>query len=240
MKIGDVDLRVWVPRVALVGALAAGYVILVRLGYLPLNPLDSLFWFGEQVRNELPKYGVLAPIIYVFLYAAQIVIAPMPGVALAYAAGYLFGPIAIVYSMAGILIGSAVAFTLARRLGWPIIEKMAPKGWIERWRNLSAVNSSFTWFLLMLAPTADVFYFIAGLTTLTFRRFMLIVLIGRLPGIILSSYLGDNIETLGVQWVFILIGAMLVVAVLGNWLRQKVERRALKDAALAEPEIQEL
>jgi uncharacterized membrane protein YdjX (TVP38/TMEM64 family) len=210
--------------------------VLVRIGWLPLNPLDWLFALGERVRAELPKYGPLAPVIYVFLYAAQIVVAPLPGAALAYTAGYLFGPIAALYSMLGILIGASLGFVLARRLGWPLIEKLAPASWIERWRNLSAVNSSFTWFLLMLAPTADIFYFIAGLTTLTFRRFMVIVLLGRLPGIILSSYLGANIEAFGVQWIFVLIGAMLVIALAGNWVRQRVEKRALLDAQSVENE----
>lgn len=228
MKIGNLDLRIWLPRLAIVGALAALYYLLVRVGWLPSNPLVWLLGLGEQVRAELPKYGALAPVVYIFVYAAQIVIAPLPGAALAYTAGYLFGPVAAaLYSMAGILIGSALAFVLARRLGWPLIEKFTPRSWIERWRSLSAVNSSFTWFLLMLAPTADVFYFIAGLTTLSFPRFMLLVLLGRTPGILLSSFLGANIETFGVQWIFVLIGAMLVISLVGNWVRQRVEKRAL-------------
>ncbi len=230
MKIYNIDLRVWLPRVALLGAVLACYYLLVRIGWLPVNPFEFLFAFGEQARAELPKYGALAPIMYIFLYALQIVIAPIPGAALAYTAGYLFGPIAAVYSMLGILIGSALGFVLARRFGMPLIEKLAPKSWVERWHNLAAVNSSFTWFLLMLAPTADVFYFIAGLTRLSFRRFMLIVLLGRTPGILLSSYLGANFEAFGVQWVFILIGAMLLISLAGNWLRQRVEKRALQDA----------
>jgi uncharacterized membrane protein YdjX (TVP38/TMEM64 family) len=234
MKIYNIDLRVWLPRLALIGALAAGYYLLVRIGWLPLNPLEWLFTLGEQARTELPKYGALAPVVYILLYAAQIVIAPVPGAALAYAAGFVFGPIAAVYSITGILIGSALGFLLARRFGMPLIEKLAPPSWIDRWRNLAAVNSSFTWFLLMLAPTADVFYFIAGLTTLSFRRFMLIVLLGRLPGIILSSYLGANFEAFGFQWVIVLIGAMMVIALAGNWLRQRVEKRALRAAQAVE------
>lgn len=236
MKFYNFDLRVWLLRLAVLGAVAAVYILLVRIGWLPLNPFEPLFALGERVREELPKYGPLAPILYIFLYAAQIVIAPLPGAALAYTAGYLFGPIAAVYSMLGILIGSALGFILARRLGWPLIEKLAPASWIERWRNMSAVNSSFTWFLLMLAPTADVFYFIAGLTTLSFRRFMIIVVLGRLPGIILSSYLGANIEAFGIQWVFILIGVMLVISLVGNWLRGRIEKRALVAAQSAESE----
>lgn len=237
MKLFDIDLRVWLPRLALAGALGAIYVLLVKIGWLPLNPLETMFAFGEQFRAELPRYGALAPLAYIGLYALQIVIAPLPGAALAYTAGYLFGPVpAAAYSITGILIGSALGFLLARRFGMPIIEKMAPKSWIERWRSLAAVNSSFTWFLLMLAPTADVFYFVAGLTTLSFRRFMLIVLIGRLPGIILSSYLGANIEAFGAQWIVILIGAMLLVALAGNWLRQRVEKRAFLDAQVVESE----
>lgn len=236
MRIGNIDLRVWAPRLALVGACAAIYYFLVRLGLLPLNPFEWLYTLGEQARTELPKYGAWAPLVYIFVYAAQIVIAPIPGAALAYAAGFLFGPIAALYSITGILIGGALGFLLARRFGMPVIEKIAPPSWIERWRNLAAVNSAFTWFLIMLAPTADFFYFIAGLTTLSFRRFMLIVLLGRLPGIVLSTYLGANFEAFGVQWIFVLIVAMLLIALAGNWLRQRVEKRALLDAGVGKVE----
>src|SRR5258708_1869459 len=194
-----------------------------------------MFGLGDELRAELPKYGALAPLAYTAFYALQIVIAPIPGAPLSYTAGFLFGPIAAsFYSMVGIMVGSAIAFFLARRFGWPLIEKMAPKSWIDRWRNLSAVNSSFTWFLLMLAPTADVFYFIAGLTTLSFRRYMFLVFVGRLPGIVLSAYLGANIETFGVQWIFILIAAMLAVSLAANWLRGRVEKRALAAARRVE------
>lgn len=227
MKIGNINLRVWLPRVAIVAVLAVGYFVLAQSGWLPANPIAWLLGLGDQLRAELPKYGPLAPLAYIAFYALQIVIAPIPGAPLAYTAGFLFGAIpAAIYSITGIMIGSALGFLLARRFGMPLIEKLAPKSWIAHWRNLAAVNSSFTWFLIMLAPTADVFYFVAGLTTLSFRRFMLIVLLGRLPGIILSSFLGENIETFGAQWILVLIGAMLAIALLGNWIRQRVEQRA--------------
>ncbi len=232
------DLRIWLPRVIAVVAVVIVYFVLAKLGWVPANPIAWLFALGDQLKAELPKYGPLAPLAYAAFYALQIVIAPIPGAPLSYTAGYLFGPVAAAfYSMLGIMVGSAIAFFLARRFGWPLIEKMAPKSWIDRWRNLSAVNSSFTWFLLMLAPTADVFYFIAGLTTLSFRRYMLLVLLGRLPGIVLSSYLGANIETFGVQWVFVLIGAMLLVSLAANWLRGRIEKRALEAAERAEEKL---
>lgn len=237
MKLGAINLRVWLPRLAIVGAVIAGYAVAVLIGWIPLNPFEGMFATGDQLRAQLKSYGALAPVVYIALYALQIVIAPIPGAALAYAAGYVFGAVpATIYSITGILIGSAFGFLLARRFGMPLIEKMAPKSWIERWSNLSQVNSTFTWFLLMLAPTADVFYFIAGLTRLSFRRFMLIVLLGRLPGIILSSWLGDNFDKYGAQWIFVLIGAMLLVALGGNWLRQRIEKRAMVDAKIIEPE----
>lgn len=227
MNIRNINLRIWLPRLALLGAAAAAYYLAVQFGWVPANPAAWMFEIGDRVKEELPKYGILGPVVYGLFYALQIVIAPIPGAPLAYTAGYLFGPVvASIFSMLGILLGSAIAFLLARRLGWPLIEKITPPSWIERWRNLAAVNSSITWFLLMLAPTADVFYFVAGLTTLSFRRFMLLVIVGRLPGIILSSIVGANIETFGAQWIVILIGALLLISLGGNWLRQRVEKRA--------------
>jgi len=238
MKLENFITRVWLTRLALVVACIAAYLLLVKIGWLPLNPFEWLLTLGDQLRTELPKYGPLAPILYIGFYALQIVVAPIPGAPLAYTAGYLFGAVpAAIYSMVGILIGGGISFLLTRRFGMPLIQKFTPQSWLDRWQNLTAVNSSFTWFLLMLAPTADVFYFIAGLTKLSFRRFMLLVLFGRLPGIILSSYLGDNIEKFGAQWIFILIAAMLLISLAGNWVRQRIEKRTLTTvSAPVEPE----
>jgi uncharacterized membrane protein YdjX (TVP38/TMEM64 family) len=238
MNLRNIDSRAWVPRLAWVFTAVFLYVILVYSGLVPLDPVSWLLDVGDRVRAELPRYGALAPIVYIAFYALQIVLAPLPGAALAYTAGYLFGPVlAPIYSMIGILIGSALGFVAARRLGWPIVEKMAPTRWIERWRSMATVNSGYTWFLVFLAPTADVFYFIAGLTTLSFRRFMGLVLLGRTPGIILSSVLGANIETFGAQWIIVLIAAMLLISVAGHYMRDWIKRRALTQSTDRSPSV---
>lgn len=228
MSFQESKFRSWFPYILGGIATIIVYGVLVIYGILPLNPFTWLLDVGDQVRSQLPAFGPLAPLAYIALYAAQIIIAPLPGQGLAFTAGFLFGSFwAPIYSMVGILVGGIIAFIGARRIGWPLVERMAPKSWLDRWRNLAAVNSEFTWFLLMLAPTADVFYFIAGLTTLRLRRFILIMLLGRTPGIVLSSFIGANVESFGAQWMFVLIAALLLIAWLGNVLRQRIEQRAL-------------
>jgi uncharacterized membrane protein YdjX (TVP38/TMEM64 family) len=216
----------WRVQAIAVIAATALWILLAQIGWVPLNPFDGLVPIAEGLREELPTYGAFAPLVYVFVYAAQIVIAPIPGHGLSFTAGFLFGaPLATLYSLCGILIGSTIAFIAARQLGWPLIEKMAPRSWIESWRNLATVNSSFTWFLVMLAPTADVFYYIAGLTRLTLKRMLVLVLLGRGPGIVLSTLIGGNVESLGAGWILVLIGALFVVAWFGHFVRARLQKK---------------
>lgn len=215
----------WAVKSIAVLTATALWILLAQIGWVPLNPFDGLMPMAEGIREELPNYGAFAPLVYIFVYVAQIVIAPIPGHGMAFTAGFLFGaPLATLYSLCGILIGSAIAFVAARQLGWPLIEKMAPRSWIERWRNLATVNSSFTWFLVMLAPTADVFYYIAGLTRLTLKRMLLLVLLGRGPGIVLSTFIGGNAESLGAGWIVVLVGALFVLAWFGHFVRVRLQK----------------
>ena len=122
--------------VALVGV-GMGWLAFAPSGWSPAELFSMMLTQAERLRADLPNYGALAPLAYIALYAGQIVVAPIPGHGLSFTAGYLFGPLAAaLYSLIGIWLGSGLAFGAARRIGWPLIEKMAPRSWIERWRGL--------------------------------------------------------------------------------------------------------
>jgi uncharacterized membrane protein YdjX (TVP38/TMEM64 family) len=206
-------------------------VSVVVLGWLWFTGWLDALWrplisAAEMIRADLPNYGPFAPLAYIALYAGQIVIAPIPGAGLSVVGGFLFGTfLSVVYSLIGIWLGGGAGFVVGRRMGWPLIERLAPHSWLQHWRNLATVNSSFTWFLLMLAPTIDAVYFIAGLTTLSLQRFLLLIALGRAPGLIVSSFLGAHSATFGPEWWLGLVAMLIVLAWLGHWLRDKLERR---------------
>jgi hypothetical protein len=59
------------------------------------------------VRTEIAELGALAPVAFVALQTAQVVLAPVPGQVLGGVGGYLFGTVAgTVFSMVGVVLGS--------------------------------------------------------------------------------------------------------------------------------------
>ena len=67
------------------------------------------------------SFGPYSPLAYILLQIIQVVVAPIPGGAIEFLGGYLFGVTAgFLYSMIGLILGSWLAFSLAR-----IFEKLA-------------------------------------------------------------------------------------------------------------------
>jgi uncharacterized membrane protein YdjX (TVP38/TMEM64 family) len=85
---------------------------------------SQLFWDvkdyfkPELLEAWLQESGYFAPIIYMLLMAAAVIISPIPSLPLDITAGAFFGPfLGTVYSVAGALAGALVSFLIARSLG---------------------------------------------------------------------------------------------------------------------------
>lgn len=154
--------------------------------------LDSV----EAVKQWLLSFGGFTPLIYFLFQILQVVIAPLPGGTTTLVGGALFGwTKGFLLSEAGILIGTAMAFAIGRRLGRPVIMKLVPKKWTD-W--LDAVKDSrlnMVLFLIFLFPgfPDDIFCYLAGLTKMNFKTFMLIAIFGRTPGFLMTTLMGAGI-----------------------------------------------
>jgi uncharacterized membrane protein YdjX (TVP38/TMEM64 family) len=122
------------------------------------------------------------------------------------------------------MLGASIAFWLARRLGRPFVERMVSR---NDWRVLddwAAVNG---WQVVLISRFIPVIAFnlinyAAGLTGLSWWRFIWTTGVGILPLTTLMVVMGDNVESLGWEsWLALLIGG----AVLWLLLRQKLRTR---------------
>jgi uncharacterized membrane protein YdjX (TVP38/TMEM64 family) len=92
--------------------LLAGYAIAVAFYNLPLD-IDA-----EPFQEWVEDLGWWGPLAYMGLLALSVLIAPIPNAPIFVAAGLAWGPVlGTIYSMAGMAIGSIVAFYLARWAG---------------------------------------------------------------------------------------------------------------------------
>ena len=75
----------------------------------------SLLLQPDRVREWLNGAGRMAPLLFIGVMAAAVVISPIPSLPLDIAAGTVFGPIAgTLYASIGALIGAMISFLIAR------------------------------------------------------------------------------------------------------------------------------
>lgn len=194
-----------------------GYFVLAMVATTLLvwwlnEPVTALLHAAGGVRNWLMSYGPLAPIMYVIFYAAQILIAPLPGNFLAFFAGYVFGFWdGLFLSLLGLTIGASLAVLIARRYGRPLLERFFDRGELVRWERKLRLRSPLVWYVFFLFPVPDLVIYVAGMGTLQLRWLLPAILLGRATGILLGITLGNFTAVMPVQWVIIQWMLLLVL-----------------------------
>ncbi len=202
---------------ALVAAVIAG-VVLARTDLLTL-------FDGRALREFVAGFGPLAPVVFVLLVAAQVVLAPIPGQAVGFVGGYLFGPVAgSVYAVLGLGIGSTVVFWLAKRYGRPFVERALPPETVDRFDAFVERAGTPALFLVFLipGPPDDAVCFAAGLTDLRISRLVAIAVLGRAPSIVVTTVSGASLADGDAGLAIGLLVALAALAAVGYRYRRRL------------------
>lgn len=148
----------------------------------------------DQLVAWMRGGGARGPLICIGIQFLQVVIFAIPGEITQIAAGYVFGAWwGFLYSIVGILIGSAFNFGFARAVGRPAVQRIVGSnrlteidGQLKSRTGLAAV---FVLFLLPGMPK-DVMSYAAGLTAIRFLAFLSISVVARFPALLLSTLFG--------------------------------------------------
>lgn len=179
------------------------------------EPVATLLRTAGDVRTWLMGFGPLAPVVYVLFYAAQILVAPLPGNFLAVLAGYLFGFWwGLLLSLVGLTIGAFLAVLISRRFGRPLLERFFNHAELVRWERKLRLRSPLVWYVFFLFPVPDLVMYVAGLGTLQLRWLLPAILLGRATGILIGITLGNFTAVLPPQWV---IFQWVLLVVLGGF-----------------------
>jgi uncharacterized membrane protein YdjX (TVP38/TMEM64 family) len=200
-----------VTLVFTIAALAALVLLLVFAG----GRAWHLFRHPEELRLLVRDWGAWAPVGIILLQVVQIAVAPLPGNALSFAAGYALGlwP-TVVWLMIGVMLGAALDFLLVKLLGRRLLKYFLSPARLARLDALVLRRGTFYIFLLLLVPNpvGDWVYYLAGLTSMPLPLFLGLVLIARLPSNLLECTVGASATHFGWrEWV--VVG--LVAAILG-------------------------
>jgi uncharacterized membrane protein YdjX (TVP38/TMEM64 family) len=200
--------------------LASLGVVLVLWG----RPLYEFLADQQRLRGWVSGFGPWGPVALIALEVAQTLLAPIPGQAIEAAGGYLFGPWrGTLYAMLGIGTGSLLGFFLVRRFGRPWVVRLVDPQTLTRFDDLARQGGALFFFLVWLFPFVpdDLACLAAGLTPMSTRRFLLLMLLGRLPGIFVATWVGANVVRISpLWWGILLVPATIAALVLWRWGEQ--------------------
>ncbi len=174
-----------------------------------------LFRHPEELRLLVRSWGAWAPVGIVLFQVIQIAVAPLPGNAMSFAAGYALGlwP-TVIWLMIGVMLGAALDFLLIRLLGRRLLKYFLSPERLAKLDALVLRRGTFYIFLLLLVPNpvGDWVYYLAGLTAMPLPLFLGLVLVARLPSNLLECAVGASAAHFGWrEWA--MVG--LVAAILG-------------------------
>lgn len=173
-----------------------------------------LYQDHQEFKKVISSFGAYAPLAYILLQVLQVVIAPIPGGAIEFLGGVLFGVKAgFIYSMIGLLIGSWIAFSLARIFEKIAVEKFVSEQTRKKFDYLVEHEGVILSFILFLLPgfPKDALCYILGLTPMHLGIFLIISTIGRIPGTLIATLQGAKAFDHQYYTFGILLGASALV-----------------------------
>jgi uncharacterized membrane protein YdjX (TVP38/TMEM64 family) len=198
-----------------------GKAILVLIGltfilYWRTQIFEMIKMIGdrEAIAAYLQNFGVVGPILLFIILALQVFLAIIPGHAFMVAGGYIYGlMMGTLITQFSTVIASQLAFLLTRKYGRPLVERMAPANVIEHWNKLAQSQGVVFFifaFILPIFPN-DLMCFIAGLSTISPKKFFMANFLGRLPCAIFVTLIGSHGFELPLYfWVLIVLGMVLL------------------------------
>jgi len=210
-------------QIVLVLILLVGTVWIVKSGML------GVLSHKDRLIGLLREDGWRGPLVCIGAQFVQVVIFIIPGEITQLAAGYVFGLWrGFLYSVVGILAGSAFNFYFARVVGRPVIERVVgPAVLVKVDRVLENAKGKSAMFLLFLLPGApkDALSYGAGLTEMSLTEFLVVSTLGRAPAQLASILIGSHASQKN-YGAMVATGVAVLLAGAGYYWYERRRRRA--------------
>ena len=213
-------------RIAL--TLAAVLTAAALSGYLA-RPLLQFLSEPERFRAWIGERGVWGVAAFMLLNMLQVFVAVIPGGPFSMAAGYAFGPLwGTLICLAATTAASTLVLLIVRRWGGTAVRFLSGKDPEELALFQKMERAEWVFLLVFLIPGSpkDVLSYAAGLMKLPLPSWIVINLIGRIPGIALSVLGGDRVmrgDYLLAAGLTLLCGALYIAGMIiyKNYMEKK-------------------
>lgn len=183
---------------------------------------------AEGIKAYIERSAPWSHLAFFFLQFVSTVVAPIPSNITALAGGLLFGAIpAFLLTFAAVVLGSFLVFSLARALGQERVSRFVGRKLSTRYLDIIRRKRDTFLLLAFLFPffPDDILCILAGLTEISRKRFILLCLLARPWGLVVSCAVGGSALELPLWGMVILGAAGVAVFVLAMIYGDKIEEK---------------
>lgn len=170
--------------ISIITAITSAATILIAGIFIIYGLKNGIFESQQSLEAFIGKTDIFGPLIFIFIQAIQVVIPILPGFVTCIAGAVVFGPLeGFIYSYTGMCLGSMMAFYISRKYGTAFVKKLVKPQtydkyilWLEKGKKFDIL---FLLAIFLPAAPDDVLCFIAGLTRMTWKKFTIIILLGK-------------------------------------------------------------
>lgn len=199
--------------------IAASLVIIVLFA-LPIISSEYL----RIATDFITQYPASAALLIIPLRFLAVVLAPLPGSPIAFASmAVLPWWEALAYNFIGAELGIVAAFFIARKFREPVVAHVAPLQKVHEWQDTISQTKQFWGFVglrLVALFATDFVSYAAGLSKLSFTRFILATLLVDIPAYLVFFYIGGIAVAYSIYLYLAFIAIFALVALLWFYTRQ--------------------
>ncbi len=183
--------KFWTAAIALFLTVLLMTALVLYLG----EPILVMMEDKEVFREWIHSFGPWGWLIFIALEILQVVISVIPAGPVNIAAGYSYGVWGgTLLCLVGDTLGSMIVFLLVKRLGMKVIHIFFKGKEFDKYSAiLNRPKLKLFMFISFMIPNTpkDQFCYIAGLSDITAAEWLVIVSIGRIPSILVSTLMGN-------------------------------------------------
>lgn len=180
----------------------------------------------DRMIESIQSQGPVGVFILLGLQLLQIIVAFIPGEVVQVAAGMLYGPLfGTLIILLGCVISSSLIYLLVHKLGAPFVRAMVDEKHLVKFYEFERSGKlNLIVFVLFLIPgmPKDVFTYLIPLTNMRMRAFLVLSTVGRIPGVIISTYAAAGLAEGDITTSLIIFGIAAVLMILGIIFRDRI------------------
>ena len=186
---------------------------------------------AESIEAYIEASAPWSHLVFFFLQLVSSIVAPIPSNITALAGALLFGTIpAFLLTWSAVVLGSLIVFFLARGLGQEFVGGFVGRKLSSRYLDIIRRKRDTFLFLAFLFPffPDDILCILAGLTEISWKRFLLLCLVARPWGLLVSCAVGGSALEFPL-WAMIVLGALgVAVFILAMIYGDKIEEKLVE------------